>query len=133
MGILPPQYAEALRLGRVKEALRDGEPVTAALYGASYGLSSRLYEKAPQHLGMTPVSYVRSGKGTAIAYAIAASPLGRLLVAVTMRGVCIVSLCDDDMVLERELARDYPAAVIRRDDGALGDRLDAILAHLEGR
>ena len=49
-----------------------------------------------------------------------------------MRGVCMVRLCDDDMFPERELDRDYPAALIRRNDGALGDRPDAILAHLEG-
>ena len=133
MGISPRQYAEALRLGRVKEALRGGEPVTAALYGAGYGSSSRLYEKAPQHLGMTPVSYAKGGKGAAITYAIAASPLGRVLVAATGLGVCMVSLGDDDATLEGELARDYPAAEIRRDDGALGDRLAAIVAHLDGR
>ena len=133
MGISPRQYAEALRLERVKDALKDGEPVTAALYGAGYGSSSRLYEKAPHHLGMTPVSYAKGGKGAVITYAIAASPLGRLLVAATERGVCMVSLGDDDAELERELARDYPAATIHRDDGVLRDRLDAILAHLEGR
>ncbi|MDP7652118.1 MAG: bifunctional DNA-binding transcriptional regulator/O6-methylguanine-DNA methyltransferase Ada [Rhodospirillales bacterium] len=133
MGISPRQYGAALRLGRVKEVLKDGEPVSAALYGAGYGSSSRLYEKAPDHLGMTPVSYAKGGKGAAIAYAIAASPLGRLLVAATERGVCMVSLGDDDAALEKELANDYPAAAIRRDDGALGQRLGAILAHLEGR
>ncbi|MDP6884400.1 MAG: bifunctional DNA-binding transcriptional regulator/O6-methylguanine-DNA methyltransferase Ada [Rhodospirillales bacterium] len=133
MGISPRQYFEALRLSRVKGALKDGEPVSAALYGAGYGSSSRLYEKAPDHLGMTPASYAKGGKGAAISYAIAASPLGRLLVAATERGVCMVSLGDDDAALEEALAGDYPAAAIRRDDGALGERLGAVLAHLEGR
>ena len=132
MGISPRQYAEALRLQRLKNALKDGEPVAGALYGAGYGSSSRLYEKAPQHLGMTPASFARGGRGAEIAFAIVDSPLGRLLVAATMRGVCAVSLGDDDAYLESELIHDYPAAEIRRDDGALAGAVGVLLQHLEG-
>ncbi|MDP6572837.1 MAG: bifunctional DNA-binding transcriptional regulator/O6-methylguanine-DNA methyltransferase Ada [Rhodospirillales bacterium] len=132
MGVSPRQYGEALRLGRLKSALRQGEPVAQALYGAGYGSSSRLYEKAPRHLGMTPASYAKGGKGARIAFTVAASPLGRLLVAATARGVCAVSLGDSDAHLEAELRGDYPAAEVRRDDGALGSEVAAILDHLDG-
>jgi AraC family transcriptional regulator of adaptative response/methylated-DNA-[protein]-cysteine methyltransferase len=132
MGITPRQYAEAHRVGRVKERLRAGEPVAGALYEAGYGSSSRLYEQAPAHLGMTPASYRRGGQGMAIAYTIVDSPLGRLLVAATERGVCAVSLGDDDAVLEAGLRREYPAAAIRRDAGEMGEWVAAILRHLAG-
>ena len=132
MGVSPHQYGEALRLGRLKSALREGEPVAQALYGAGYGSSSRLYEKAPRHLGMTPASYAKGGKGACIAFTLADSRLGRLLVAATERGVCAVSLGDSDATLEDELRGDYPAAEVRRDDGALGAEVAAILNHLEG-
>ncbi len=132
MGISPRQYAEAIRLDRFKGALRDGEPVTAALYEAGYGSSSRLYEKAPGHLGMTPASYAKGGRGADIAYTIVASPLGRLLVAGTARGLCAVSLGDDDAELEKVIAGDFPEARRRRDDGALAAAAGAIVAHVEG-
>jgi AraC family transcriptional regulator of adaptative response/methylated-DNA-[protein]-cysteine methyltransferase len=43
-----------------------------------------------------------------ITYSTAASPLGRLLVARTERGVCAVSLADSDRELESRLRREYP-------------------------
>ena len=63
MGITPRQYAEACRLGQFKTQLKDGEPVTRALYDVGYGSSSRLYERAHAQLGMTPGAYRRGGKG----------------------------------------------------------------------
>ena len=52
LGITPRQYADALRLNRLKSDLRNGQDVTCALYDAGYGSSSRLYERAPEQLGM---------------------------------------------------------------------------------
>ena len=51
MGITPRQYWDARRLGRRKDNLKAGEGVASALYGAGYGSSSRLYEKARAQLG----------------------------------------------------------------------------------
>ncbi len=131
MGVSPRQYAEAVRLGRLKQSLREGEPVTMALYGAGYGSSSRLYEKAPAHLGMTPASYAKGGRGARIAYTIVlhsgVGALGRLLVAATERGVCMVSLGDCDAFLQAELESEFPEAAIRRDDGVLAEWVGAVL------
>ena len=103
-----------------------------ALYEAGYGSSSRLYERAPGQLGMTPATYRRGGQGLHIAYTIAESPFGRILVAGTERGVCAVRLGDDDAALEAELGAEFPAAEVRRDDAALGEWAGAILAHVAG-
>src|SRR6267143_1422395 len=54
-----------------------------------------------------------------IRYSIVDCALGRLLVGATARGVCAVSLGDDDSELIRALQGDYPTAIVRRDDGAL--------------
>ena len=132
MGISPRQYGETLRLERLKAALKDGEAVTSALYGAGYGSSSRLYEKAPRHLGMTPASYAKGGKGARIRFAVLGSPLGRLLVAATERGIAAVSLGDADAELEATLRADFPAAEIEPDDGALAGHAAAVLASLDG-
>jgi len=132
IGITPRQYAESLRIDRLKARLKEGDNVTTALYQAGYNSSSRLYEQAPDRLGMTPATYGRGGAGAQIGYTIADSPLGRLLVAATERGVCFVSLADSDAMLEAALAREYPAATIARADAQLGAWIDAVVRHLGG-
>ncbi|MCP5366358.1 MAG: bifunctional DNA-binding transcriptional regulator/O6-methylguanine-DNA methyltransferase Ada [Hyphomicrobiales bacterium] len=132
LGLSPRAYADALRMGRFKDAVRGGDTVTGALYEAGFGSSSRLYERAAGHLGMTPASYARGGRGARIAFAVVPSDLGRVLVAATARGVCLVALGEDDGALESELRRDFPAAEIARDDGALAPWVRAVLDTLDG-
>ena len=43
VGISPRAYQDALRAGRFRQGLRQGVPVTGALYDAGYGSSSRVY------------------------------------------------------------------------------------------
>src|SRR6516225_1580244 len=133
MGITPRQYADAKRLARVKSRLREGQDVTGALYDAGYGSSRALYERAPSRMGMTPATYRKGGLGMRIDYTIADSPLGRLLVGATERGVCSVCLGDSDRALETNLSAEYPQAEIRRDDATLSPWLTAFLRHLQGR
>jgi AraC family transcriptional regulator of adaptative response/methylated-DNA-[protein]-cysteine methyltransferase len=132
IGISPRQYAEACRLSRLKDRLKQGDTVTTALYEAGYGSSSRLYEQAPARLGMTPATYQRGGAGATIGYTVASCALGQLLVAATARGICFVSLGDDQAALEAALAGEFPAATLQRDDDTLGEWVGAILRHLSG-
>ncbi|MGC2441955.1 MAG: hypothetical protein WA409_01125, partial [Candidatus Binatus sp.] len=53
-------------------------------------------------------SYGPGGDGAVIAYAIADSALGRLLVAGTRRGICFAAMGEADSTLVAELRRDYP-------------------------
>ena len=133
VGISPRAYADACRLGRVKTALKRGQRVTPALYDAGYGSSSRLYERAGAALGMTPATYRKGAPGVEIDFTIAESPLGRLLLAATARGVCRVMIGEKDTVLERELRQEYPHAIVRRNDRILSAQVRALLEHLRGR
>src|SRR5262245_50443458 len=133
VGLTPREYADARRLESVKRHLRGGEDVTGAMLDAGYGSSSRFYERAAPKLGMSPTAYRRGGAGQRISYAIVDSPLGRLLVAATERGVCRVSMGTSDVELERGLRREYQAATIEADAGALSKSTTAILDHLERR
>lgn len=67
-----------------------------------------------------------------IDYAIVPSPLGFLLAAATARGLCAVSFGSSARGLESALARQYPAATIRRDAAELQPAVDSILAYLDG-
>jgi AraC family transcriptional regulator, regulatory protein of adaptative response / methylated-DNA-[protein]-cysteine methyltransferase len=133
MGITPRQYAEASRMRRLKGLFKDGKNVTSALYEAGYGSSSRLYEGASTRLGMTPGTYMRGGKGMRIRYTIVHSPLGRLLVAATEKGVSAVSIGKSDALLESALFNEYPAAEIRRDEAGLGGYVGALLKFVDGK
>lgn len=133
VGVTPREYADAVRLRKVKRGLRQGDAVTGAMFDAGYGSSSRFYERAVPKLGMLPSTYRRGGAGMNIQYTIVDSSLGRLLVASTSRGVCAISMGSSDAELERALTREYPAATIEGNDRALGKWAKTILGHLAGR
>jgi len=141
MGITPRQYADAKRMLRLKSRLQKGDNVTTALYDAGYGSSSRLYERAPAHLGMTPAAYRRGGAGMQIHYTTTSSPLGRLLVGATERGVSAVYLGDSDTALRVALRKEYPEAELQADgrrgarhpSGTLATWVREIVAHLRGQ
>ncbi|MBK1667690.1 hypothetical protein CKO28_06535 [Rhodovibrio sodomensis] len=134
VGVSPRDYADARREDRLRAGLRGGESVAAATYGAGYGSSSRVYEDAPRRLGMTPASYARGGAGARIAYATADSPLGRLLVAATAKGVCFVALRARDADLVAALEAEFPQAeTVLRDDEAILPALEAVLDYLHGQ
>jgi AraC family transcriptional regulator of adaptative response/methylated-DNA-[protein]-cysteine methyltransferase len=131
-GLSPREYQSARRMQQVKRGLRKGDDVTTALYDAGFGSPSRLYEKTSQHLGMTPGTYQRGGAGITIQFAIVPSPLGRLLVAATSRGLCAVRFGENVAELERELREEFRAAEIHRNDAALQPFLQPLLASLRG-
>src|SRR5258708_12492412 len=57
---------------------------------------------------MTPATYQKGGKGMKIGYSIAKSPLGKVLVAATERGVSAVYLGDAENAMVAELREEYP-------------------------
>lgn len=132
IGITPRQFADAMRIARLKSELRKEADVRTALYEAGYNSASRLYEQSNAQLGMTPATYRRGGCGMNISYTIVNSPLGRVLVAATDRGISAVSLGEDDAQLAASLHKEYPHAAIRRDTGAHSKWVSAIVRHLAG-
>jgi AraC family transcriptional regulator of adaptative response/methylated-DNA-[protein]-cysteine methyltransferase len=81
---------------------------------------------------MTPASYGARGAGAVISFTVVASPLGRLLVATTERGVCRLALGSDDAAMERELRDEFSAADVVRDDDALHDTITEVLRRIDG-
>ena len=121
-GLTPRQYAQARRLDNFKTLVRQSSGgVSAAALEAGFGAASRLYEKANEELGMTPGRYRNGGAGVTIGYALAASPLGCLLVAATGRGVCAVKLGDAPAPLLAELQAEFPAAHLVADTDTAPD------------
>ena len=132
VGVSPREWVEARRVERLRSGLREGQTVSRAVYAAGYGSGRPVYERARSPLGMTPATYRRGGRGLAIRYAVVASPLGRLLVAATERGVCSVRLGEDDRALEAGLRAEFPEALLAADPEGLGVWAHEIVRHLEG-
>jgi AraC family transcriptional regulator of adaptative response/methylated-DNA-[protein]-cysteine methyltransferase len=133
LGVTPRKYADTLRRERLREELRDGTDVTSALFTAGYGSTSRLYEAAHEHLGMTPASYKAGGAGARVLFTVADTTLGSLLVAVTDRGLCKIDLSDDAQEVEESLHDEFHAADVQRDDAALAPVVGDVVARLDGR
>ena len=112
LGITPKQLLDACRVSALKTKLRKGGPVTAAVYDAGFGSSSRVYENVDKNLGMTPAQYQQGGKDVGISYAYAKTPLGLLLAAATDRGLCFVQFGESVDDLMKELKSEYPQAKI---------------------
>lgn len=68
-----------------------------------------------------------------ISYTITDSPLNRLLIAATDKGICVVSAADSDRALERELRRRFPEATLKRDDRGLRKSVAHVLDLIRGR
>lgn len=130
VGVSPKKYVSQLRAKKLRAELKAGQTVTASLYEAGFGSASGLYEQNP--LGMTPSKYRQGGRGMSIGFTIVNSPLGRMIVAATGRGVCFVGFGENDGHLEKELRQDYPAAEIKRDRG-FSNWVDGIMETLRGQ
>jgi AraC family transcriptional regulator of adaptative response/methylated-DNA-[protein]-cysteine methyltransferase len=126
-GLSPKQYQDARRVSELKSRLRAGDTVSRATYEAGFGSSSRVYERADRELGMTPAAFRRGGRGVSIAYTVAATPIGRVLVATTERGVCAVELGATDEEVIATLERDFPHATIARGDEQHTDWVTAVV------
>ncbi|MFZ3266913.1 MAG: bifunctional DNA-binding transcriptional regulator/O6-methylguanine-DNA methyltransferase Ada [Terriglobales bacterium] len=133
LGVTPKAYSDACRLRQVKQNLQAGHDVTTALYAAGYGSSSRLYERTAAQLGMTPEKYRRGAVAAVVRFTIAPSPLGRMLIAATDKGICAIQFADSDQQLQQGLMREFPFAVRRRDDVALDGWKTAVTRLIDGR
>jgi len=133
LGITPREYADSCRLRALKRNLQAGDLVTRAMYDAGYGSSSRLYERTASQLGMTPDKYRRGAIAASIRYARTDSPLGRMLVAATERGICSIQFGRTDAELLEGLKREFPFAVRKPDEGGLQSWVEALLRHMQGK
>jgi len=129
MGASPLGYHRALRAASLRKALKNGGSVTNAIYEAGFGSSSRAYDGAA--LGMTPSRFAQGGRGERIGYAAVQTSFGWVLVGVTDRGLCWLSLAAAEAEAEATLREEFPAAELHRDPSLAG-WVDAALEVIEG-
>jgi AraC family transcriptional regulator of adaptative response/methylated-DNA-[protein]-cysteine methyltransferase len=127
LGVSPAEYARALRNRRTETALKANERVTDAVYDAGYSGPSSFYSDARERLGMTPSAWRDGGRGETIRWTQFDSPLGKMLIAATARGICRLTFDDS----EASLRGLFPNATIVEDAGSLKELVDGALAVIE--
>ena len=132
VGLSPKAYQSVKRMERFTTSLKRGETVTHATYEAGFGSSSRLYARVHEALGMTPSVFRSGGMGVTLRYTTVPTVVGRMLVAVTERGIAAVSLGETEVALVASLRSDYPRAVLRRDRKGLEQPVSRLLLCLNG-
>lgn len=128
-GVSPREFQDANRRRVLATRLRKGDTVSRATYEAGFGSSSRVYERK---LGMSPAAMRKGGEGQRIQFAIVNSPLGRLLGAYTEKGVCAVSIGDNDRALEKSLREQFPNAEIKAAGSTIHEWITAIVRGIGG-
>ena len=129
MGVSPAEYARRLRAERFADALLEGS-VTNAVYAAGFQSPSQVYAKRSAE-GMTPGERKRLGEHQHIRYTIVDSPLDRMLVAATDRGVCLIAFDTGDDVLREELRTRFAAAELQENKDLLAEHVKTVLQHLK--
>jgi AraC family transcriptional regulator, regulatory protein of adaptative response / methylated-DNA-[protein]-cysteine methyltransferase len=136
VGVTAKQYLATVRLRKLKEGLGAAKPIDMAAHDAGYGSTSRVYERAASHLGMTPGEYRRGGDGVTISHASLQTPVGLMMIGATDRGLCFVGFAQTNDELLAQLRREYPRAAIEpmREPYHPQFRawVDAIVQHLAG-
>ena len=132
IGLSPKAYQDARRIERFTALLKRGESVTRATYEAGFGSSSRVAERVSNTLGMTPSAFRSGGTGVTLRYTTVGTPVGRMLIAKTERGVVSVSLGDNTDELVALLRTDYPRALLTHDPHGLKRETQALRRCLDG-
>lgn len=68
-----------------------------------------------------------------ITYSMSDCPLGRLLVAATPKGLCMVSISRSDRELESRLRSSFPTATVKRDDRAMSSMRRNVERRISGK
>jgi len=102
------------------------------MHGAGYSSTSRLYSRTASELGMEPGKYRRGAIAAPIRYTCADSPLGRIMVAATDKGICSIQFADSDEELEQGLKQEFPFAIRRRDDENMSKLTQQLMRHMKG-
>lgn len=119
VGMTPREYAAAVRLARASSELRDGASVTQAIYEAGYSSSSRFYEAGSGALGVSPRELRSGGAGVQVRSVVKRCSLGKVLIAATRRGVCLIAFGEREAELHADLRERFPKAELQPSDAEL--------------
>jgi AraC family transcriptional regulator of adaptative response/methylated-DNA-[protein]-cysteine methyltransferase len=142
LGVSPREYVEALRVGQLKQRLRergqadhaggesrvpDGGTASRAILDSGFNSLSSGHDAGVRNLGMTPATYGSGGRGARIEYCAVACSLGWLMVGRTGRGVCSLTLGDEPDSLLLMLREEFPEAELVEAGAAMAELCERLV------
>ena len=134
VGISPKRLVQYMNARRARELLEDGHSTLDTALETGLSGNGRLHDLFVSVEAATPGEVQRRGAGLRIVYGLAATPLGRVMVAKTAKGVCWLGFMVEESEAEslRRVQKHWPKAKIARDDAAIADEAAWIMAIWRG-
>ncbi|MGI9500701.1 MAG: bifunctional transcriptional activator/DNA repair enzyme AdaA, partial [Geminicoccaceae bacterium] len=118
-GISPKKFLQYVTLSHAKQALAENASVLDAALDSGLSGPSRLHDLFVNCEAMTPGEFKALGPSLEIRYGIHDTPIGRVMLGVTERGVCwLAFVADDGRSAEDEFAAVWAGAKLIRDETA---------------
>jgi AraC family transcriptional regulator of adaptative response/methylated-DNA-[protein]-cysteine methyltransferase len=127
-GVSPKRFAQLLGVEYVRRSLRETGSLLDAAIDAGLSGPGRLHDLMINIEAMTPAEYRAGGAGLIIRHGLGETPFGTATVAFTNRGICHLAFVDSGRGNDSDLAGQWPAAVIERDDAAADALLQKVFA-----
>lgn len=99
--------------------------MTEAMHSAGYGSVRAFYEQVPRRLGMTPSEYAAGAPEQVLVWSVAPTAVGDVLAVATPRGLAAVRI-GRAKELAAEVAKEFAAGTLVRDDAAMADVMSAL-------
>ncbi|HEY5541447.1 MAG TPA: methylated-DNA--[protein]-cysteine S-methyltransferase [Coriobacteriia bacterium] len=131
VGITPKAYADTRRAERLRAQLAAGNSVADAIHGSGFGSLSRVYERTDDLLGMSPAAARRGAPGETIGYTLADTSLGRIVVATTQRGVCLIAFGGSDEELIADVQHRFPRASVEPAGGEVAAWVETVIGLID--
>lgn len=131
VGVSPKHYEIAHRQKRAHDLLERSLSVTEAIYDAGFNSNARFYATAQKSFGMTPSQSRTGGAGAELRFAIAECSLGAVLIAMSDKGVCAISLGGDPEELLRDFQKRFRHANIVGGDSDFENIIAQVIGFIE--
>lgn len=130
VGISPKRFLQVLTLERGKQLMHASVSLLDIAHSVGLSGGSRLYDHFVQLEAVTPGEYKRHGEGVNIQYAVHETPLGRMFVAATPRGICRMGFVDttSSETLQERLAKEWPRSTLQYAPEATRYAVEALFA-----
>lgn len=119
VGLSPAQFSRVLTREYLQARLDGSSPLLDLAHTANLSSVSRLHDLCVTMDAMTPDQTRRGGAGVSIQYGLGDSPFGPAILAQTERGICHLRFFNDSAHALAELAQEWPAATLHRNDAAI--------------
>ena len=118
-GISPKRFLQYVTLGHAKARLEGESSVLDAALDVGLSGPSRLHDLFVACEAMTPGEFKALGSGLEIRYGLHDTPLGRILLGATPRGICWLAFAgDDDRPVLEAFEAEWRGATLVRDEAA---------------